>query len=541
MLGRSSFKKITTGEIRGWVREEIFNAFPSIFFENPSVSAKEMGGKVIKESKLRWAAILTLPNGRRIFFKRDRTKGWIGSLKYFFLPSKARKEWSLGYRLQKRNFQIPQPLGWMEKVHHGFVKESYYLSEAIGSGVSLIKDSVILGSPFALPNLAKTLKKFHDAGLFHHDLHVGNFLWDGESFYLTDLHRAEIVRSLSLDQRLWNFSQLFHSLRSVWGEDERLQFIGKYFEGKTDSFQKKEVYLQKVHSFMDFRKRRRWKSRTKRCLKESTEFSIEKEKGVHYYHRKNLPLDQLKRVIEEHRSLVKEKPLSLAKYSPEVMVSILKGGEKKVCVKQFRYPHFWNVFKEHFRRSKGLKAWLAGNGLRARGIPSLLPLAFVERKSWFGLTETFLVMETHEIGRELDRYILEGFKDVRKKRLFIKTFAQWLSHFHRMNLYHQDMKTCNILISEDGETWDFHLLDLEDVRLDEKVDGKKLSKSLLQLNTSTPRNITGVDRFRFFREYLRSNPIVKDERIFLKQLIKESRRRGLVYVSPHGVVVEPMS
>ena len=223
------------------------------------------------------------------------------------------------------------------------------------------------------------------------------------------------------------------------------------------------------------------------------------------------------------------------------MVSILKGGEKKVCVKQFRYPHFWNVFKEHFRRSKGLKAWLAGNGLRARGIPSLLPLAFVERKNWFGLTETFLVMETHEIGRELDRYILEGLKDVRKKRLFIKTFAQWLSHFHRMNLYHQDMKTCNILISEDGETWDFHLLDLEDVRLDEKVDGKKLSKNLLQLNTSTPRNITGVDRFRFFREYLRSNPIVKDERIFLKQLIKESQRRGLVYVSPHGVVVEPMS
>jgi len=523
------------------MRKEIFDLLPTPFFEDPVPAIQNLEGKVIKVSKLRFAAIIPLTDGRRIFFKRDKTRGLLVSLKFLMLPSKGRKEWFIADQFKKRNLPVPEPLGWMEKVHLGFVKESYYLSEAIGSGVSLIKDSVILGSPFALPNLAKTLKKFHDAGLFHHDLHVGNFLWDGKSFYLTDLHRAEIVRSLSLDQRLWNFSQLFHSLRSVWGEDERLQFIGKYFEGKTDSFQKKEVYLQKVHSFMDFRKRRRWKSRTKRCLKESTEFSIEKEKGVHYYHRKNLPLDQLKKVIEEHRSLVKEKPLALAKNSQRVIVSIFNDGGDKVVVKQFRYPHFWNVFKEHFRRSKGFKAWLAGNGLRARGIPSLLPLAFVERKNWFGLTETFLVMETHEIGRELDRYILEGLKDVRKKRLFIKTFAQWLSHFHRMNLYHQDMKTCNILISEDGETWDFYLLDLEDVRLDEKVDGKKLSKNLLQLNTSTPRNITGVDRFRFFREYLRSNPIVKDERIFLKQLVKESRRRGLVYVSPHGAVVEPMS
>jgi tRNA A-37 threonylcarbamoyl transferase component Bud32 len=540
-MGKSSFKKISKNDFRGWMREEIFDLLPPTFFEDPVSSVKDLGGEVIKESKLRWAAIFPLTDGRRIFFKRDKTQGPLVSLKLLMLPSKGRKEWFIADQLKKRNLPVPEPLGWMEKVHRGFVKESYYLSEAIGSGVSLIKDSVILGSPFALPNLAKTLKKFHDAGLFHHDLHVGNFLWDGKSFYLTDLHRAEIVRSLSLDQRLWNFSQLFLSLRSRWTEKEQMQFIEKYFEGNSFDLKQKEEHIRKIHSLMERLQERQWRSRAKRCLKESTEFSIEKEKGARYYHRRDFPLDHLKRMIGEHLQFVQEKPSSLAKYSPEVMVSILKGGEKKVCVKQFRYPHFWNVFKEHFRRSRGLKAWLAGNGLRARGIPSLLPLAFVERKNWFGLTETFLVMETHEIDRELDRYILEGFKDVRKKRLFIKTFAQWLSHFHRMNLYHQDMKTCNILISEDGETWDFHLLDLEDVRLDEKVDGKKLSKNLLQLNTSTPRNITGVDRFRFFREYLRSNPIVKDERIFLKQLIKESRRRGLVYVSPHGVVVEPMS
>ena len=74
--------------------------------------------------------------------------------------------------------------------------------------------------------------------------------------------------------------------------------------------------------------------------------------------------------------------------------------------------------------------------------------------------------------------------------------------------------------------------------MDEKVNRKKLFRNFLQLNTSTPKVMTKVDRFRFFREYLRLNPIVKDQRIFLWRLMDESRRRGLVYVSPQGVVTE---
>jgi hypothetical protein len=52
--------------------------------------------------------------------------------------------------------------------------------------------------------------------------------------------------------------------------------------------------------------------------------------------------------------------------------------------------------------------------------------------------------------------------------------------------------------------------------------------------------MTRIDRYRFLREYLRLNPIVKNRKAFLRGLIHESRRRGLVYVSPHGVVMETL-
>jgi hypothetical protein len=102
------------------------------------------------------------------------------------------------------------------------------------------------------------------------------------------------------------------------------------------------------------------------------------------------------------------------------------------------------------------------------------------------------------------------------------------------------MKTCNILVSERGGTWEFHLLDFEDLLLNQKVNRRKLFRNFLQLNTSTPKGMTQVDRYRFFREYLRLNPIVKSPKNFLQKLVKESRRRGLVYVSPEGVVMEKM-
>ncbi len=536
----STFRKISKGEIRAWVRGDVLNDLPSSFLDDPISSVGKMESEVLKESKWRWAALLRLSNGRRFFLKRDRTKDWVEGLKYLFSPSKGQKEFLIASRLEGRGLHLPQPLGWMERVRRGWVRESYYLSEAIGSGISLIEEAAKSKEPRSIAELAMTVRKFQEAGLFHRDLHGGNLLWEGDTLFLTDLHRAKIIKSLSLRRRLWNLSHLFHSLRSAWGEMEQLRFLDQYFEGRLDGSQKKEILHQKIHPVMDRLQKRQWRSRTKRCLKESTQFAVEREKRVRYFHRRDFPLGRLKRVMAEHQNLVREKPFSLIKYSPEVIVSILNDEGERLCLKQFCYPSLWARMKEQLRLSKGFKSWRAANGMQARGFPSLKPFAMVERKDWLGPRESFLLMEAPADDQEMDRYILRGFEDLNKKRLFIKTFARWLNRFHKMRLYHKDMKTCNILVSEKEETWSFHLLDFEDILMDEKVNRKKLFRSLLQINTSTPKVMTKVDRYRFFREYLRLNPIVKDQKVFLRGLMEESRRRGLVYVSPQGVVTETM-
>ena len=534
------YKSVSKGGMRGWVEGEVLDRLPPAFFDDPISSVHEIGGETIKESRWRWAALFPLPDGTRVFFKRDKTKDWMEYLKYLFFPSKGRKEFLIASQLERGNLNIPKPLGWMERTRRGLVEESYYVSEAIGRGVSLIEEAAKSREPHAILQLATTVRKFQDAGLFHQDLHGGNFLWEGDSLFLTDLHRTKIVKSLSPKQRLWNLAHLFHSLRSAWGEREQLQFLALYDERSLSDPQRREILFQKIYPVMDRLQKRQWRSRTKRCLKESTEFTVHTEKGIRYFHRRDFPMEHLRRVLEEHRDLVRRGASSLIKNSPEVVVSILDNRGEKVCLKQFLYPHLWDRLKEHLRRSKGIKSWVAANGMRARGLPSLKPLALLERKNWGGVKENVLFMEALAEDQEMDRYILKGFGSLDKKRRFIQTFAHWLGSLHKMDLYHKDMKTCNILVAERGEAWNFHLLDFEDILTDEKVNQKKLFRNFLQLNTSTPKVMTRSDRFRFFKQYLRLNPVVKEEKIFLRELMKESRRRGLVYVSTHGVVTEEM-
>jgi len=536
-MTQSSYIKFSEGEVRGWLRKDLVSLLPQAFFKDPVSFIDGLNGQVIKASRLRWAAIFELSEKGRFFVKRDRTKGWAERIKYLLLPSKARKEWLLAFRLRKKNLDVPIPLGWIEKGRWGLISESYYFSEAIGSGTSLI-DFLDSEMKVAIEPLAKKVRAFHNAGLFHKDLHGGNFLWNGESFFLTDLHRAEILRSVSLDQRLKNLSHLFHSLRSHWGREDFLRFLRSYYGEESLDQKKIETGLRKILSSMEKLQRRWWKSRTKRCLKESTEFSRRKEAGTMVYHRRDFSPDRINEVIRTHLAILEEVPTRLLKQAPESVVSLVNAGERNVCVKQFRYPHCIDRLKEHFRTSKGLRAWIAANGLKIRNVPCLGVMAYVEKKNGFGIKESFLLMETSEKGQEMDRYIFKGFQSVQKKRLFIKSFALWYSRLAQKEIFHRDMKACNILVSEEGDDWRFQLLDLEDVRLNRQPNGGEVFRNLLQLNTSIPKGITHADRMRFYREYSCLRPVIEDKKKILTKLIRKSRERGVVYVTPQGVVEE---
>jgi predicted unusual protein kinase regulating ubiquinone biosynthesis (AarF/ABC1/UbiB family) len=149
-------------------------------------------------------------------------------------------------------------------------------------------------------------------------------------------------------------------------------------------------------------------------------------------------------------------------------------------------------------------------------------------------------METIEGSLEFDRYVLKGLGAFKRKRLFIRAFTAWLADLYNKKIYHKDMKTCNFLVYEKESSWNFHLLDLEDVRFGQRVTERKLLKNFFQLNTSTPRIISHTDRLRFAKECLGRIPDIKNAQKLLRQVAQESLGRDVVYVSPHGTVIEKL-
>ena len=190
------------------------------------------GAHVTKESRVRWAGIVSLPDGTPLFLKRDKSKGWWEYIRYLFLPSRGRNEWLIATLLEAREVRIPKPMGWLERRRGGLVRESYYISEAVGSGVTCLEEAAPLTSKAAIVELAKAVRKIQEAALFHKDFHAGNFLWHGASVVLTDLHKAKIVRRLSLKRKVWMISHLFHSLRFRWAGERERSFLRPVLRGR---------------------------------------------------------------------------------------------------------------------------------------------------------------------------------------------------------------------------------------------------------------------------------------------------------------------
>ncbi len=544
---------------KGFVREDLRGIFTDKLLEDIEVAVWRAGGRIIKDSRVRWAAFFPGPGGQAFFIKKFRIKNWKECLKYLLLPSRAMKEWNVSLASRNKGVQIPAPVGVMEKRRWGFLEESLYISEAIDGAQSLMdffkerfgeRDSKgDEGKRRIVRLLGNTVRRIHETGLFHTDLHTGNFLITRsteETLYLIDLHSARMRKALTRWHRLWNIAQLFYSLNLVLDQGDKETFLEAYGEGE-GPFSSLQIPLMEIERVVEGKRRRHQRSRAKRCLMESTLFTSDRWKAHRLYRRRDVFKETLLEIIDSHREAVKTQPSRLLKNSAKTIVSVVEVGNKsglRACVKHYRYPTAWGKIKDCFRYSRGKISWVAANELLRRGISHLKPLAYIEKRRFGLLKESFFITESPRDYLEMDRYLIKSFGNgqsrasVTKKRAFIQEFAQCIGRLHRSEIFHGDLKTCNILTRERSGQWDFSFIDLDAVSLGTKVDARRALKNLVQINCSIPGFLGYGDRVRFLKWYLQTYPIPLPKRDLMNAILEESRKRGVVYVSPEGDVTE---
>ncbi len=267
-----------------------------------------------------------------------------------------------------------------------------------------------------------------------------------------------------------------------------------------------------------------------------------------------LALQEHYRLLSSHGSLVR-------KDAPESAVSVVYlPGMPKACVKEIRWRGIRHGLKSLFRPTQGLRTYRNGWRLNEAGFAAASPLALVRKRRRGLIRAEWIVMEVIPGSLELDRYLVHRIKQhwtAEEKRGMARLLGRFIGSMHANGIFHSDLKTCNIVVSEDDPSpeditqsgqWRpinpcrpirFSLLDYDDVAFTGEVPDRKRIKNLVQIFLSMPSAINGGDRLRFLNEYaLHVGLNGSQKRQIALQVLRAVRGKDILYVGFDGDIIE---
>ncbi|MFQ5862624.1 MAG: lipopolysaccharide kinase InaA family protein [Candidatus Brocadiales bacterium] len=470
-----------------------------------------------------------------VYIKRYRIRDWRGRFLTRFRQSQAHREWKMMLIMREKGFPVPEPIALGERWSKKTI-ENYLVTLEIPLAVPLREATGAEKEPL-LMTLALLANKLRKENIFYKDFQLGNLLLKKRGhepqILLVDLHSARLLIALSKEQIQHMLAKLIDSFAPTFSPQDQDTFL-KLYAQDSRLFNTNLKRNKKIVKSLAMRIRKaHLKSRTKRCLVKSTSFSVGSYKGWRLFHRREFSRESVLGALEVYNKSSGNGGDAL-KSTKRTSLSIVETPQGKVCVKHYRNVGVIDRIKSRLGISRAKRAWVIGNGLVVRNVPTSPPLALVEG------TDGAFLLSTALVGLpRIDYYILEHFKDpvngpsLRKKEDFIVSFAQAIRSLHDKKVYHGDLKACNILVKElPQDKWEFYFIDYDRVVFDQEVSLRRRIKNLAQLHTSIPRCITWADRLRFYQAYTRDTDDIRSKIGFLSEVMKESSKRIPVVMEP---------
>ena len=517
---------------------------------------------VIKENNVRVSVFVTLPESSEVIFvKRYKSRGFMDAFKYFFFSSKASSEWKNMNLFLRKDIPVALPLAKGEKRRFNCLLDSYLVTKAIVNAKplnSFVAENIEVGKSrddllkrrMLIKKLALLVQTIHSEGFFYRDLHAGNILVlesnSGETqLYPIDFHKVWHLGKLPIWMRIRDLAQLKNSLSP--SRTDQLRFLQEYTK-KCPSFLKQfKVNASRIEKKAEKLWRVHLKSRTKRCLLKSSEFDVKIDRLQTMYYNKSYSEKLITDIIEAYHNALASNELTVLKKTSKEIVSVVSINhnekELKVLLKESNYPGFLSRLRYVLYKSRARKCWFAARGLKVRNIATPGALALIEKRC-FGLPrQSIILTEFTDQAFELNDYVLKNFKndlssfEAHKKEQFIRELSQILRDLHQKGIYHADLKSNNILVKEKmGGGWAFYFIDLDRVDFKHHLSFRERSNNLAQINASVADCISLCDRLKFFRNYARGTPLIKQRNKYYQKILEISRKK---ITQPYGITFPP--
>ncbi len=491
---------------------------------------------VVKDNPVRTVTRVDLRGGPTVYVKHYRYRRFMDRLLFSIVPqrSRARREWRILRELRARvpAVCVPTPIAVADTREGVMVCESRLVLEAIPDATPL--GDMLLGKDLSptertrmLAQLAELTSRVVAAGLYHRDYHLGNMLVsrDGNSLRLAmiDLHSARMGRRCSRRQRDRMLAMMWRSLETCGvADEESIAFV----RGVVDD----DAQIGDVRRIVRKLTVRRWKSRTRRCVKDSSKFEQGRFRSGRYSVLRTFGRADLYRAVDIHKKGDGKSVTSLKKSTNGHVAAVHIEIGSTVCVKEVWATSFRKWMKTVFRRGRGRRAWIAVNGLAARRFPVPQPLGYVYECTGLTAATEYVVTDYREQSMSLQDYVetlAYTSLVLDRKRAFIRECARYVAGLHDRGVHQHDFKANNVLVEDTGSgDWTFYLVDLDSVRFVGRVSERRRVKNLTQLAAALSNTVSLAQRLRFLRIYAEVAGLNWNEKSVVGSIMRIARARG---------------
>lgn len=148
--------------------------------------------------------------------------------------------------------------------------------------------------------------------------------------------------------------------------------------------------------------------------------------------------------------------------------------------KSFKEPNLLNkIVYRHFRKSKAKRSYENAQHLISRGLPTPEPVAYLEYFDMMGLDASYYISRQLENVVELRDVIARP--DYPEREMILQKYTAYFFRMHEYGIEFLDNSPGNSLVEKKGDTYTIYLVDLNRMRLGQKMNIQRRMKNFARL------------------------------------------------------------